>query len=269
MNALARVHRVISQNREQRTRKLRGLTRYYLGYFVFQICGRWVNRAKSPFLVIYRPDFDYDFDKFPEYRELHRMWTSGVKINHGGDINRLNLLYLNLAQVMDDGVHGDFVELGVYKGNSASILRQFSQRYGRRLFLFDTFQGFDKGDLTGIDADMSHSGFADTSLDAVRRFVGSDGVIYVPGSFPKSVDAFALPEAVAVLHIDCDLYAPMKAGLEVFYPRVTSGGVILLHDYASGHWPGTRTAIDEFFADKAERLVIMPDKAGTAAVRKI
>jgi hypothetical protein len=269
MDVLAKARRFMLQSREQRTRKLRGLTRYYLGYFVFRICGRCVNRARSPFLVVYRPDFDYDFDKFPEYREFHRIWTTGVETSHGGDINRLNLLYLNLAQVMCDGVPGDFVELGVYKGNSASILHQFSRQYGRRLFLFDTFQGFDRRDLTGIDANMRHSGFTDTSLDAVRRFVGSDDVVCVPGFFPKSANAIALPEAVAVLHIDCDLYAPMKAGLEVFYPRMTSGGVMLLHDYASGHWPGTRTAIDEFFADKAEHLIVMPDKAGTAAVRKI
>jgi O-methyltransferase len=47
------------------------------------------------------------------------------------------------------------------------------------------------------------------------------------------------------------------------------GGVMLLHDYGSGMWPGATRAIDEFFVDKPERPIVMPDKCGTAVIRRM
>jgi Macrocin-O-methyltransferase (TylF) len=155
---------------------------------------------------------------------------------------------------------------GVYKGNSAKVLREIIGPE-RTLYLFDTFAGFDERDVTGIDARANRSSFQDTSLKAVREFVGTKDVVYVPGFFPESANTVTLPSRIALAHIDCDLYEPMKAALDLFYPRMAAGGVMMLHDYASDHWPGATKAIDEFFADKLESVVVLPDKAGTAIVR--
>ena len=35
----------------------------------------------------------------------------------------------------------------------------------------------------------------------------------------------------ALVHLDCDLYAPMRAGLEFFYPKLVPGGFMIIHDY--------------------------------------
>jgi hypothetical protein len=92
--------------------------------------------------------------------------------------------------------------------------------------------------------------------------------MYVQGFFPESMTKIRMPDRISVVHIDCDLYQPMKAGLELFYPRLSPGGLMLLHDYTSGHWPGIHQAIDEFFAKTVEKPVLAPDKSGTAIVRK-
>jgi hypothetical protein len=68
--------------------------------------------------------------------------------------------------------------------------------------------------------------------------------------------------------LDCDLYEPMKAGLEFFYPRMTRGGIFLLHDYSSFSWNGAKKAIDEFCGQSGEFIVLMPDKSGSAFLRK-
>lgn len=80
-----------------------------------------------------------------------------------------------------------------------------------------------------------------------------------------------IPEgtAFAMVHLDCDLYLPTKAALEFFYPKMVRGGLLILHDYDSGCWPGVTLAADEFFADKPEGLIRIPDKSGTAAMIKI
>ena len=68
------------------------------------------------------------------------------------------------------------------------------------------------------------------------------------------------------VHLDADLFEPTKNGLEFFYPRVSSEGIILIHDYNA--WPGCRKAVDEFFFLKKESPIPMPDKSGSAIIVK-
>jgi hypothetical protein len=235
----------------------------YLG-----LARRLNRRTNLPFVIGHRPDFHSDFDRFPQYRELYDLWISRNVVNNSGDLARFYLICQNVAKILEEDVPGDFVELGVYKGNSAAILAALGRGKERHTYLFDTFSGFDARDLRGMDTGRGAQ-FADTSLAAVQELVGADDVTYVKGFFPESLSQVRLPEKIAVVHIDCDLYEPMKAGLEHFYPRVSRGGLILLHDYGSGHWPGTKRAVDEFFAHRPEKPIMAPDKAGTAVVRKV
>lgn len=70
-------------------------------------------------------------------------------------------------------------------------------------------------------------------------------------------------------NIDTDLYAPIKAGLEYFYPRLTTGGFLIMHDYMSLCWDGAIRAIDELFADKLEFIIPVTDVAGTGMMWKV
>jgi hypothetical protein len=72
-----------------------------------------------------------------------------------------------------------------------------------------------------------------------------------------------------LVHLDCDLYAPMTSALAYFYPRLVPGGFLMAHDYSSLHWSGAETAIDEFFLDKPECPLPLPDSAGSVAIRKL
>jgi Macrocin-O-methyltransferase (TylF) len=247
----------------------RGKRRRTLGKLVFGTVGKAFNRAGSMFILSYRPDFDYDHRQFPDYETFLRYWRLGNEVNNGGDLSRLYLLYLNARRVIEEGVVGDFVELGVYKGNSAKILCEIAKRDNRRTILFDTFSGFDEADV-GIGNRSMEKAFSDTSLEAVQRFVGEDKVVYAQGRFPETIDKLPKPMRISLAHLDCDLYQPMKAGLQAFYSIMSPGGIFIIHDYSSGWWSrDAMRATDEFLADKPERLVLMPDKSGTAIFRKL
>jgi hypothetical protein len=43
-------------------------------------------------------------------------------------------------------------------------------------------------------------------------------------------------------------------------------GQFFLHDYNT--WPGARKAVDDFFVDKIETPIPMPDKSGSAVILK-
>lgn len=248
-------------------RAIKNRSQLYSSKIIYSSLGYWLNRRHSRYILEFRPDSQCEFRGLEDYDSLLKTWLAGNRHRNCGDLARFYTLCFNLNQVLKDSIPGDIVELGVYKGNSAGILAAFARRHGRHVFLFDTFDGFDQRDLHGVDS-QHFVQFRDTSLAGVQALVGTESVTYAQGFFPESASKITMPERIAIAHIDCDLYEPMKAGLEWFYPRLSPGGMMLLHDYSSGHWPGATRAIDEFFLDLPEKPVLMPDKSGTAIIRK-
>ena len=219
--------------------------------------------------LAYHPDSHCDYASHPEFGDLLARFTAYNLSNNGGDIPRLWSLILNIKQIIDEGIEGDFAELGVWRGNTAAVLAYYAHASGRRIFLFDTYEGFKKKDLVGVDANKK-SEFADTSLEMVKEVVGIDSrqCHYIKGHFPGTILDEHQRSTYAVVSLDCDLYEPMKAGLEFFYPRLSQGGVLFLHDYSSLHWDGAKKAIDELCRKTGEFVILLPDKSGSAFLRK-
>ena len=226
-----------------------------------------VLRGSERMYVAYRPDSDFVYKNLPELGQLSEQWVKNNLTNNGGDLPRLYAIALNVKQVLADGVPGDMAELGVYRGNSAAVIAHYARLNRRKVLLFDTFEGFDRRDLTGTDQSKNIE-FSDTSLDAVRAIVGEDNVDFVKGWFPDSIPDYLHGGRFCFVHIDCDLYEPAKAGLEFFYARLSPGGLLVMHDYANPYWPGIKRALDEFCRDIPERPIILADKSGTAMLRK-
>jgi hypothetical protein len=256
----------VTRSQERRKSRFERFLGREVAQAVMSTIGAFLNSRNSKLYLAYRPDSHFDFASFPEFAELYRRFVHESKGHNSGDLSRLYLLLLNVSRVLKDAIPGDFAEIGVYRGNTAFILAQAARATGRRLFLFDTFSGFDLADQAA--SDPPSSAFKDTSLQKVKSFVGTDCVEYVAGRFPASLSTVEIPDRFAIVHLDCDLFLPTSAGLGFFYPKVPPGGLFILHDYSSGHWSGCAEAVDAFFKDKPERPVLMPDKSGTAIVVK-
>ena len=237
-------------------RKKRSIIRRLLSGFI---------NGSNSYIVQYLPDVIFSAEI--DLQRLRSAWIHGHKKNNDADLVRLLFLVSNIRQLLDEGIEGDIAELGVYRGNAARVLHELVP--DRQLYLLDTFSGFSANDLTDNEPTASVTGDFHAGLDEVRAFVGDHPSIhYIPGYFPES--AAQLPEDArfAFVNLDVDLYEPIKAGLEYFYPRLAKGGMMAIHDYANSCWPGVKKAVDEFLHDKPERLVVLPDRSGTASFRK-
>jgi len=62
------------------------------------------------------------------------------------------------------------------------------------------------------------------------------------------------PTEIALLRLDTDWYGSTKHELEHLFPRLASGGVLLLDDY--GYWQGARKAVDEYVSEHDVRLLL-------------
>lgn len=218
----------------------------------------------------YFPDSSYVFGQHAEFDRLFEKFTFNNRKNNGGDIPRLLALMLNVKKLLDeDRVPGGLAEVGVWRGNTAAVLAFYANKHGRPLYLFDTFSGFDDGDLKGVDSGRSKF-FADTSVEGVQRLVADlhSDVRFLVGRFPQSVTDDVARERFSIVSVDCDLAEPTRAALEFFHERLNPGGMLFLHDYANPNWPGVRTAVDEFCAPRGLSVVLLPDKSGTAVLAK-
>lgn len=243
---------------------LRIRTAKYFGHFF----RRGISKLGGVFIA-YHPDSHNTFDAHPEFEKLFSKFIAHNRRNNAGDITRLWSLLLNIKQVISEKVDGDFAELGVWRGNTAAILADFAICNDREIFLFDTYSGFADGDLTEIDSNKGVM-FDNTSIEMVGKVVGCSDkrCHFVKGYFPESITLEIEERTFAVVSLDCDLYNPMKAGLDFFYPRMPKGGIFLLHDYSSQLWAGAKLAVDEFCKKTGEFIILMPDKSGSAFLRK-
>jgi len=193
-------------------------------------------------------------------------------VDHGAALKkqwdlRLAVVRLMAEEIENWHVSGAIAELGVYKGELARELNTLFPE--RPLLLFDTFCGFPEEDLTE-EADRKRSGrwdFSDTSLDAVMAVLPHpEQVRACPGYFPDTI-----PEeeySYALVSLDADLYKPTLAGLDYFYPRLSVGGTILIHDYNSSQFDGVHRAVTAFCKKQGCRVLPLGDFHGTAALMK-
>lgn len=157
-----------------------------------------------------------------------------------------------------ESIAGSVAELGVFRGEFAKeINRVFPDR---KLYLFDTFEGFDERDTdTEVSknyADVDKKGyFSNTSEEYVLSQMKYPEMCMIrKGFFPETVED--IEDSFCFVNLDADLYAPTISGLRWFYPRMERGGVILVHDFFSRVFHGIKDAVREFCED--EKIAFFP-----------
>lgn len=161
-------------------------------------------------------------------------------------------VYRTLASSVG-GLDGDIVECGVYRGRNLSAIAEILP--WRDVWAFDSFQGFPEPgpyDTGGIEAGQC----SDTNEEMVMQAMAETQykrLVVRPGWFEDTLNwptysvleaLPPLPEQIAFLSIDCDLYASVKIVLDRLADRVVPGGIIVMDDW--GAFEGARRAFYEW-----------------------
>ena len=211
----------------------------------------------------------FDITKFVDVFSGSMYFDRAAMYDDRDDIARINMLSSCAKDIYYSGVQGAVAELGVFKGYFSNwISRYFPDR---PIYLFDTFAGFDRRDIDGIEnleiVPYDVNKFADTSVNEALNNIGYCGnARIVRGYFPESVEGNeeAKNQKYAFVSLDADLYQPILAGLRFFYRRLSPGGYIFIHDFVNPHYPGPRKAVMEFCTENALGYVWMPDNCSAA-----
>jgi O-methyltransferase len=186
------------------------------------------------------------------------------RIEQYHDDVRYSTLALAIQRLEDDQIQGSFAEIGVYRGVTSSFIHR--QAPQRRLYLFDTFEGFPEQVLEGSKDER----FKDTSQERVANIIGdTSNIEFRKGFFPATATGLEA-EQFALVMLDVDVYLTALDVFSFFYPRMVRGGYFFMHDFnsiESDH--GIARAAHQFLVDKPELLVEIPDFHGSALFRKI
>jgi len=238
---------------------------------------------RMPQFEVERRDLDLPRDMDPAFIEVYRAASPYTMTS----AERMYGLFSAVRHVVAHDIPGDLVECGVWKGGSAMVMALTLQQLGadgRRIWLYDTFAGMTEPepiDRRARDgAEMltrwrhfqraDHNAWTYAPLEEVRANLARTGfpgerLVYVPGEVERTLPA-RVPETIAVLRLDTDWYRSTYHELCHLYPRLASGGVLILDDY--GSFEGARAAVDQYLAEQGLSLFLARlDTTGRIAVK--
>ena len=175
-----------------------------------------------------------------------------------GDARLRNVAEL-CAAALRDGVPGDFIETGVWRGGVTILMRAVLAAAGdtdRAVWVADSFEGLPvpDGERYTADAHLDWSGVKALKVgaDAVRANFERYGLLDDQVRFLEGWFCDTLPDApieqLAVLRLDGDLYQSTMDALVSLEPKVSSGGYVIVDDY--GGWESCRAAVEDYRSTK-------------------
>lgn len=215
-----------------------------------------LNKEAADEICVQLTKLGFDKSKFININQLRELF----------DV-RLSVLRLLADEIKSRKVEGSIAELGVYKGYFAREMNALFKE--RKLYLFDTFEGFDSRDLEIENycekSKSKNDDFSDTSIEQVKSILQHpEKAVFCKGYFPFSAEK--IEDKFALVSLDADLYLPTYNGLKYFYPRLSKGGCILLHDYNSIQFPNVKKAVDDFSKETDIKIIPLCDLHGSAVI---
>jgi hypothetical protein len=176
---------------------------------------------------------------------------------------RMNNIQACVEDVIRNGVEGDLIETGVWRGGATIFMRAILKAHGvtdRTVWVADSFEGLPP--MTGKDATYSAEpvdvseineggplGLAlAVSLERVKENFAKfalldDQVRFLKGWFRDTLPGAPIKK-LAILRLDGDMYQSTMDGLNALYNKVSAGGYVIVDDYNC--WPHCKDAVDDF-----------------------
>jgi O-methyltransferase len=166
------------------------------------------------------------------------------------DLGRISTLMHLVRTVPKQGVVAEF---GVYKGYTAALLSTMTPM---PIWLYDSFEGLPEPD-PGC-AENFKKGKLAASVDEVKQTFRLLTRRKKPDNIVKKwfeqLTAEDMPEKFSFVHLDCDMFAGTLAALEMVYPRLVPGAVVVIDDCGWPGLPGVKRAVDKFMGNRQEKV---------------
>lgn len=190
------------------------------------------------------------------------------------DYFRYRTVEFAAEKIKKDGIEGNLAEVGVFRGLFSAVLNYCLP--DRKLFLFDTFEGFSEMEAKReLEQGRCSASFIashkDTSIERMLKNIPyPEQAVVLKGFFPDTVTREVEESVYAFVSLDVDFEESTLEGLKFFYPRLSEGGYIFVHDYNTYYLDGIKAAVKQYEKLSGYRLKTVPiaDRAGTLIIVK-
>jgi hypothetical protein len=179
---------------------------------------------------------------------------------------RLRHLRHLVERTIVEGIAGDYIETGVWRGGACILMKGVLTAYAisdRRVYCADTFAGLPRPD-SNVSADKRDRLHAFRELavseDMVRRNFAAYDLLDDRVVFPKGPFADTLPQLsnhrFALIRLEGDMYGSTMSALSNLYDRLSPSGFVIIDDY--GALRSCAKAVHDFLDQRCLRVKIQP-----------
>jgi hypothetical protein len=156
---------------------------------------------------------------------------------------RLDNVQQCIEQVLADDVPGDFIEAGVWRGGVCILMRAILAERGiidRTVWVADSFAGIPETTPESHPTDAKlrldqYNNVLAVGIGQVKENFRRYGLLDKQVEFLRGWFRDTLPtapiEQLALLRLDGDLYESTMDSLTSLYPKLSSGGYVIVDDY--------------------------------------
>ncbi|MBB4428377.1 putative nucleic acid-binding Zn-ribbon protein [Bradyrhizobium sp. CIR48] len=176
----------------------------------------------------------------PNRRALGLDWPSQAETMIGRA--RMRNLRMLTQRVLEEGIPGDLIETGVWRGGACIYMMGILAASGdqrRRVFVADSFRGLptpNAEDYPADEGDQHHQMMQlavsrDQVEENFRRYgLLDERVIFLEGWFKDTLPSAPI-DALGLLRLDGDMYESTMDALNALYGKVSPGGFVIIDDY--------------------------------------
>jgi O-methyltransferase len=177
---------------------------------------------------------------------------------------RLSHLRSCVEQVLAEGIPGDLIEAGVWRGGAGILMRGVLRARGvadRGVWVADSFAGLPPPEISGHPADAGADWHEWSRLAVTRSEVEEnyrryglldDRVHFLQGWFSETLPTVS-DRRWAIIRLDGDMYGSTLDSLANLYPGLSTGGYVIVDDYFA--LAPCREAVDDY---RAEHGIVEP-----------
>lgn len=158
-----------------------------------------------------------------------------------------------LTELTDCSASGDVVELGCYQGDTSVKMARLLKDSGRKLFLYDSFEGLPEKtaqDSTALGQSFQPGQLKTSKNELLRRFAHLNlPRPIVKKAWFKDLTPNDLPKQIAFALLDGDFYESIKDSFKLIENRLAQHAIIVVDDYANPALKGVEQAVREWLAE--------------------
>jgi O-methyltransferase len=183
---------------------------------------------------------------------------------------------LKLALQLPKSINGDVVECGVWRGGMCAGIASLLENK-HKYYLFDSFEGLPEAKNIDGDAAIAWQNNKDSveyydnckaEIDFAQKAMTLTGCEFeiIKGWFSDTLPLYNSLNEIAILRLDGDWYDSTMECLVNLFPKVASGGYIIIDDYFS--WDGCSKAVHDYLSQQQSSCRIHTSKGGVCYIVK-